>query len=59
MYKSFKNMCTNEIISLFWPYHGLNTLMISSGWKHVDIHTHTHTHTHTQVVRMKSETSGQ
>ena len=68
MYKSFKNMYANEIISFFWPYCGLNTLMMSSGWKQrkcvcvcVDMraHTHTHTHTHTQVVRMKSETSGQ
>ena len=66
MYKSFKNMYTNEIISFFWPYCGLNTLMMSSGWKQrkcvcvcVDMRAHTHTHTHTQVVRMKSETSGQ
>ena len=38
-------MYTSEIISLFWHYDGLNTLMMFSGWKHVDMHAHTHTHT--------------
>ena len=54
MYNSFKNMYTSEIISLFWHYDVLNTLMMFSGWKHVDMHAHTHTHTHTHTHEVRT-----